>query len=210
MASNKGPKAKVQRRFGEVLIPRPKYQRILEKRAYPPGDHGKEKQYRSGRRSDYGMQLDEKQKLAYIYNVREKQLRIYYKKATRMPGATGDNLLTLLERRLDNVVYRSGLGATIWAARQLVVHGHVLVNGQRLDLPSYQVVAGDTIQLTEKMRKNVHVQEWVEQVAALPSYLDVDKNTTTVTFKYVPEAKEIPVYPQVNVQLVVEFYNRLT
>lgn len=208
MASNRGPKAKVQRRFGEVLVPRPKYQRILEARAYPPGDHGKEKQYRSGRRSDYGQQLDEKQKLAYIYNVREKQMRNYYLKASRLPGATGDNLLSLLERRLDSVIYRSGLGATIWASRQLVVHGHILVNGARLDLPSYQVAPGDTIQVSEKMRKNVHIQEWVEQTAYVPSYLELDKASLTVTFKYLPERKEIQV--PVNEQLVVEFYNRLT
>ena len=113
MSSYHGPKAKVQRRFGELLVPRSKYQKILEKRAYPPGDHGKEKQYRSGRRSDYGLQLDEKQKLAFIFNVRDRQLRNYYKKADQMPGPTGTNLLILLERRLDNVVFRSGLAATI-------------------------------------------------------------------------------------------------
>src|SRR5512134_1077638 len=131
MASYHGPKAKVQRRFGEVLIPRAKYQKILEKRPYPPGDHGKEKQYRSGRRSDFGTQLNEKQKLAFIYNIREAQLRRYFLRARRQPGDTGANLLALLERRLDNLVYRAGFAATIWAARQLVSHGHVLVNGQR-------------------------------------------------------------------------------
>ena len=130
MASYHGPKARVQRRFGEILIPRPKYQRIMEKRAYPPGDHGRDKQYRSGRRSDYGLQLDEKQKLAYIFNVRDRQLRNYFVKARQQSGNTGANLLALLERRLDNVVYRAGLAATIWAARQLVSHGHILVNGK--------------------------------------------------------------------------------
>jgi small subunit ribosomal protein S4 len=124
MASYHGPKARVQRRFGEVLIPRPKYSRILEKRAYPPGDHGKEKQFRQGRRSDYGLQLSEKQKVAFIYNVREGQLRRYFLRARRMPGNTGANLLGLLERRLDNLVYRAGFAATIWAARQMVSHGH--------------------------------------------------------------------------------------
>src|SRR5215470_12345203 len=128
MASYHGPKARVQRRFGEVLVPRPKYARILDKRAYPPGDHGKEKQFRSGRRSDYGLQLNEKQKLAFIYNIREKQLRRYFLRARQGSGNTGENLVVLLERRLDNIVYRAGIAPTIWAARQLVAHGHVTVN----------------------------------------------------------------------------------
>lgn len=209
MASYHGPKAKKQRRFGELLIPRPKYQRILEKRAYPPGEHGKEKQYRSGRRSDYGIQLDEKQKLAFVYNVRERQLRRYYRQADRMAGATGDNLISLLERRLDNLVYRAGFAATVWAARQIVGHRHVLVNGQRVDLPSYLVNPGDVISLTPKMRNNVHVQQWMEQVASsnLP-YLQVDQTAYAATLVTTPERLQIPV--PVDVQLVVEYYNRLT
>ncbi len=208
MASYHGPKAKVQRRFGEVLVPRPKYQRIMEKRAYPPGDHGKEKQYRSGRRSDFGLQLDEKQKLSYIYNIRERQMRNYYKKASQMPGTTGGNLLMLLERRLDNIVYRAGFGATIWAARQIVGHGHITVNGRRLNLPSYQVQPGDIISVGEKFRKNVHLAEWIEQVAYYPPYLQVDKGNLTATFERLPEEGEVQV--PVDVQLVVEYYNRLT
>lgn len=208
MASYHGPKAKPQRRFGELLVPRPKYQRILDQRSYPPGEHGREKSFRSGRRSNYGIQLDEKQKLAYIYNVRERQMRNYYKKADSMGGPTGANLLSLLERRLDNLVYKAGFGATIWAARQLVVHGHVLINGTRLDLPSYQVQAGDVISLKDKMKKNVHVQEWVEQISAYPPYLDVDKENLTATLTRVPEGSEVQV--PVDVQLVVEFYNRIT
>ncbi|QPC82943.1 30S ribosomal protein S4 [Phototrophicus methaneseepsis] len=208
MASYHGPKAKQQRRFGTLLVPRPKYSRILDKRAYPPGDHGKEKSFRGGRRSDYGQQLDEKQKLAYIYNVRERQMRNYYKKAVQMTGATGVNLLGILERRLDNLVYKAGLGATIWASRQLVVHGHVLVNGQRLDLPSYQVKPGDVISLSDKMKKNVHVIEWVDQIAAYPPYLSVNKNEFSATFLRIPEEGEIQA--QVDIQLVVEYYNRLT
>ena len=209
MASYHGPKAKKQRRFGELLVPRPKYQRILEKRAYPPGEHGKEKQYRSGRRSDYGIQLDEKQKLVFVYNVRERQLRRYYRQADRMAGATGDNLISLLERRLDNLVYRAGFAATVWAARQIVGHGHVLVNGQRVDLPSYLVNPGEVFSLTPKMRNNVHVQQWLEQVASsnLP-YLQVDREACAATMVTTPERLQIPV--PVDVQLVVEYYNRLT
>lgn len=208
MASYHGPKARVQRRFGELLIPRPKYSRILENRSYPPGDHGREKSFRSGRRSNYGLQLDEKQKLAFLYNIRERQMRNYYKKATLMPGPTGANLLNLLERRLDNLVYKGGLGATIWAARQLVVHGHVVVNDNRLDLPSYQAQPGDVITLTDKMKKNVHVQEWIEQVGAYPPYIDVDKDNFAITLTREPEDGEVQV--PVEIQLVVEFYNRLT
>jgi small subunit ribosomal protein S4 len=208
MASYHGPKAKIQRRFGEVLMPRPKYAKILEKRAYPPGEHGKEKQYRSGRRSDFGMQLDEKQKLSFVYNVREGQLRNYYKRASQMPGRTGENLLALLETRLDNVVYRAGFGATIWSARQVVNHGHIEVNGKRVNLPSYAVRPGDVITVREKMRKNVHMEEWVESTGAVPGYLSVDKEKMSVTLMRVPEQKEIPV--PVQIQLVVEYYNRLT
>ncbi|GIK28854.1 MAG: 30S ribosomal protein S4 [Chloroflexi bacterium] len=208
MASYHGPKAKVQRRFGEVLIPRAKYQKILDKRSYPPGEHGKEKQFKSGRRSDYGTQLDEKQKLSFIYNIRERQLRTYYRRATRMTGRTGSNMMALLETRLDNVVYRSGLAATIWAARQLVSHGHVTVNGTVVNLPSYAVRVGDAIGLTEKMRKNVHVVEWSESSSNPPEYLLMDKSALTATLSRMPEQEDIPV--QVNIQLVVEFYNRLT
>lgn len=207
MASLHGPKAKTQRRFGEVLIPRAKYQKILEKRAYPPGDHGREKSFRSGRRSNYGMQLDEKQKLSYIYNIRENQLRNYFKRAVRIPGPTGTNLLGLLERRLDNIIYKSGLAATIWAARQMVVHGHILIGGVRIDLPAYQVQPGDVITLTDKMKRNVHITEWVDQISAYPPYLSVNKNDRAVTFLRVPDAGEIQV--PVNIQLVVEFYNRV-
>jgi small subunit ribosomal protein S4 len=209
MASYHGPKAKVQRRFGEVLIPRPKYSRILDKRSYPPGEHGKEKTFRGGRRSNYGTQLDEKQKLAYIYNVRDTQLRNYYLKATTIQGGTtGGNLLILLERRLDNIVYKAGMAATIWAARQLVVHGHVRVNGARVDLPSYLLNAGDVIAISEKMKDNVHVVESMEATTYHPPYLSVDKAKKTATLLRIPEETEIQV--PVNVQLVVEFYNRLT
>lgn len=208
MASYHGPKAKVQRRFGEVLIPRAKYQNILEKRPYPPGEHGKEKQYRSGRRSDYGLQLDEKQKLSYIYNVRERQLRNYYKRADKMPGRTGENLLVLLERRLDSFTTRVGFAATIWAARQIVGHGHIEVNGKRLDLPSYSLQPGDVVSVAEKMRQNVHIQEWMESITSVPSFISLDKNAFSATFMYVPEQKEVPI--PVDIQFVVEYYNRLT
>ncbi|MAS32513.1 MAG: 30S ribosomal protein S4 [Anaerolineaceae bacterium] len=208
MASYHGPKARVQRRFGEVLVPRPKYQRILEKRSYPPGDHGKDKAFRSGRRSNYGLQLNEKQKLSFIFNVREGQLRRYFVKARRQPGNTGTNLLALLERRLDNVVYRAGFAATIWAARQLVNHGHVLVNGQRLDIPSYLVEIDDVISVSERMRKNVHVVESMDGSGSVPDYLTVNKEAFSIRFDRIPERKEMPI--PVDEQLIVEYYTRMT
>lgn len=207
MGSYHGPKARVQRRFGEVLIPRPKYAKILEKRAYPPGDHGKEKQFRSGRRSDYGMQLTEKQKVAFIYNVREGQLRRYFMKARQMPGNTGANMIAMLERRLDNLVYRAGFAATIWAARQLVSHGHILVDGKRLNIPSYQVRPGEVFGVSEKMRKNAHVMEALESNVYAPQYLSVDNSAASATFIRIPERGEIQI--PVDESLVVEFYNRL-
>ena len=208
MASLHGPKAKIMRRFGEALIPRAKYAKILENRPYPPGDHGKEKQYRSGRRSDYATQLEEKQKLSFIYNIRERQLRKYFLRARRIPGATGGNLVVLLERRLDNMVYRAGFAATIWAARQLVTHGHIVVNGARNNLPSYLVKPGDTFSVSDAMRKNVHVVESVESMVTPPSYIAVNPDQVAAQFVRIPERKEVPV--PINEQLVVEFYTRLT
>ncbi len=207
MASYHGPKARVQRRFGEVLAPRPKYQRILEKRGYPPGDHGKEKSFRSGRRSDYGLQLNEKQKLAFVYNIRESQMRRYFLRARQQPGNTGENMLRLLERRLDNLVYRAGFAATIWAARQLVVHGHITVDGAKVDLPSFQVNPGMIIGVSEKMRKNPHVVEAIEGGSLNLAYLSVDKNALQAVFNALPRRDEIPV--PVSEQLIIEFYNRL-
>jgi small subunit ribosomal protein S4 len=208
MGSYHGPKARTQRRFGEVLTPRAKYQKILEKRPYPPGDHGKEKQYRSGRRSDYGLQLSEKQKLSFIYNIRESQLRRYFMRARQMPGATGENLLSLLERRLDNLVYRAGFAPTIWAARQFVTHGHIMVDGQRVNLPSFQVKPGMNISVVEKLRKNEHVLNAMEGVAYNLPYLTVDRNAFSARLNNVPERADIPV--PIAEQLVVEFYTRLT
>jgi len=208
MASYHGPKAKVQRRYGEVLVSRPKYAKILEKRPYPPGEHGKDKQFRSGRRSNYGIQLNEKQKLAFIFNVRDRQMRGYYVKARKQPGNTGTNLLVLLERRLDNIVYRGGFAATIWAARQLVSHGHVLVNGARLDIASYSVNVGDEISVTDKMKQNVHIIESMESMGALPDYLTLHRERMSVTFGHVPERQELPI--PIDEQWIVEWYNRLT
>lgn len=205
---NSRPKAKTMRRFGEVLIARPKYQRIVDKRPYPPGMHGKEKALRRGRLSDFGLQLTEKQKLAFIYNVGERQMRRYYLKASRMPGVTGDNLLALLETRLDNLVYRLGFANTIWAARQMVSHGHILVNGKKLNVASYQVVPGDTITLHQRMRSNVQVVEAIESRGPLPEFVSYEEASFTGTLIRVPNRQEIAI--PVTEQLVVEYYTRKT
>ena len=114
----------------------------------------------------------------------------------------------MLERRLDNVVYKSGLGATIWAARQIVGHGHIMVDGARVNLPSYQVRPGETVEVSDKMKKNAHIQEWVQQAAYFPPYLTVDKDSFRVTLDRVPDEGEVQT--PVDIQLVVEYYNRLT
>lgn len=203
----KRTKAKDQRRFGEVLVPRRKYQQIVEKRPYPPGEHGTSQQFfRGKRRSDFALQLEEKQKLRFMYNVMERQMRNYFKKAVAMPGQTGHNLLVLLERRLDNIIFRTGLAPTIWAARQLVVHRHIEVDGHIVDRPSYSLSAGEEITVRSRMRKNAHIQEWIQEAAPPPQYIDADLENFRLVLKYVPERKEVPVY--VNEQLVVEFYNR--
>jgi len=209
MSSYHGPKAKVQRRFGELLAPRPKYQRILDRRNYPPGQHGPEKQFRgSRRRSDFGIQLDEKQKLAFIYNVREGQLRRYYLKAAKGKSATGAEMIKLLERRLDNIVYRSGLAPTIWAARQLVVHRHIEIDGSIVDRPAYTVKPGEVISIKAEMQKNPQFKQWRDEAVAAPQYIKVNRDKFTAELDYIPERVEIPL--PVNEQLVVEFYNRRT
>src|SRR5574341_164876 len=180
------PKAKTMRRFAELLVPRPKYQRILDKRPYPPGSHGKEKAFRRGRQSDYALQLQEKQKLAFIYNIRERQMLNYYLKASRLAGVTGDNLLILLERRLANLVYRLGLAATVWAARQLIGHGHVQVNGQKIDITSYSVNPGQTITLREKMRQNPGVLESLQSRGPLPDFLAFEEASFMGTLERLP------------------------
>jgi len=205
---NNRPKAKTMRRFGELLMPRPKYQKILDKRPYPPGVHGKEKAFRRGRQSDYALQLEEKQKLAYIYHVGERQLRNYYLQAAKLPGVTGDNLLSLLEVRLENIAYRLGFGATIWASSQLVGHGHVLVDGKKVDVPSYRVVPGQTVTLRDKMRTNADLEVSLASRPPLPDFLSYEEASFTGTLKRNPEREDIQL--PVNEQLVVEFYSRKT
>ncbi|MCB1089978.1 MAG: 30S ribosomal protein S4 [Verrucomicrobiae bacterium] len=203
MARYTGPTDKISRRFGVPLFGSSK---ALERRAYPPGQHGA----RSGRRkqSDYAIALGEKQKLRFQYGILEKQFRRYYEEAARRRGITGDTLLQLLELRLDNVCYRLGLGNTRRASRQFVNHGHITVNGRRVDVPSYQCKPGDVIKVSESNRSQQLAMRLVDLTQARPvlDWLMMDRDKLVGSVVRVPEREEID--PQVNVQQVVELYSR--
>lgn len=203
MARYRGPKDKLNRRFGVALFGPSK---SLERRAYGPGQHGP----RRGRRkqSDYAVALAEKQKLKFQYGVLEKQFRRYFAEASRRRGITGEILLQLLESRLDNVVYRLGMANTRSASRQFVSHGHVLVNGSRVDVPSYVCKPGDVISVRENARSRQVAIRFLDitQAAPVPDWVSVDRDALTGTFARVPSREEIA--PIVNEQLIVELYSR--
>lgn len=207
MARYTGPKAKLCRRFNENLFGTAKYDKILGKRPYGSGQHGKDKAMRK-KVSDYGLHLKEKQKLRFTYGLMEKQFRNLFFKAEKMQGVTGDNLLRLLERRLDNVVYRLGFAVTRMQSRQFVNHGHVLVNGKRVDIPSFLVKPGDVIEIHEKSRTMKALLEAMEMTSLTSPYtwLAVDKNIFRGEFLTVPEVELIPI--QVDLRLIVEFYSK--
>jgi small subunit ribosomal protein S4 len=193
------------RRFGVVLAASPKYQRILEKRPNPPGQHGgRAKRKKVGA---YGSRLFEKQKLKAFYGVAERQIRRYVAEATRQQGPTGTNLLRILEQRLDAVVYRLGFAPSIWAARQLVGHGHVRVDGRRVDIPSYQVRPNEVITLSERFRRSRQMAIWSERGGIVPPpYLELDRDQLSGRLVRQPERDEIPV--PIDDRLIVEFYSR--
>nr|MDJ0862188.1 30S ribosomal protein S4 [Gammaproteobacteria bacterium] len=168
------------------------------------GQHGQ----RRSRLSDYALQLRQKQKLRRMYGVLEKQFRLYYKEADRRKGSTGENLLKILEGRLDNVVYRMGFASSRDEARQLVRHNGITVNGRKLNIPSYQVRPEDVIAVAENTRKHLRVQSSVEmaQQRGIPDWLDVDAKGMKGIFKAVPERSELP--PEINENLVVELYSK--
>ena len=203
MATYRGAKARMMRRFQEVMFRSPKYHGILEKRPNPPGDAGA--RGRRGKKSEYGKRLDEKQKLRFRYNVLEKQMRRYVKRAFNDKGVSGHVLLQLLESRLDNVVYRLGFATTIWAARQIVNHGHILVNGKRVNIPSYELKVGDVISLREKMRKNQQILDAINYCPAsmIPPYLSADRDNFSGSLASVPKRDEIP--EKIDEQLIVEY-----
>jgi len=176
----------------------------VEKRAYPPGQHGQ----RKGRPSDYGTQLREKQKLRRIYGVLEAQFSNYYEEADRLRGSTGENLLKLLERRLDNVVYRMGFGASRSQARQLVRHNAILVNTKRLNIPSYQVRPSDVIEIAPGAREQLRVKAALEaaEQRGFPDWVEVDSKAMKGVFKTVPERSELPA--DIREQLVIALYSK--
>ncbi|WP_428241727.1 30S ribosomal protein S4 [Gynuella sp.] len=206
MARYIGPKCKLSRREGTDLFLKSGV-RALDtkcKAESAPGVHGA----RRGRLSDYGLQLREKQKVRRIYGILEKQFRGYYKEAARRKGATGENLLQILESRLDNVVYRMGFGSTRAEARQLVSHKAILVNGQTLNIPSYQVKVGDVIALRERAQKQLRVQNALEISSgrAVVGWVEVDSKKFEGTFKAVPERSDLSA--DINENLIVELYSK--
>lgn len=171
----------------------------------PPGQHGVRRQRRT---SDYALQLREKQKLRRMYGVLERQFRNYYKEAARRKGATGENLLRLLECRLDNVVYRMGFGSTRAESRQLVNHGSIMVNGRCVDVPSYQVALSDVVSIREKARKQQRIQDslTLTEQHGFPGWVVVDVSKMEGVLQAVPDREDLP--PDVNEQLVVELYSK--
>jgi small subunit ribosomal protein S4 len=206
MARYIGPTCKLSRREGTDLFLKSGV-RPLEskcKAEAAPGMHGQ----RRGRLSDYGVQLREKQKVRRLYGVLEKQFRGYYKEAARRKGATGENLLQLLEGRLDNVVYRMGFGSTRAEARQLVSHKSILVNGKTLNIPSYQVKAGDVVAVREKAKNQLRIQNSLGIAAqrADVDWVEVNTDKKEGTFKRVPERSDLPA--EINENLIVELYSK--
>lgn len=213
MARYTGPVCKLCRRDGEKLFLKgarclsPKCS--VERRTYPPGQHGKDAQFRRGRGSDYSLQLREKQKARRMYGILERQFRRYFSEALRRPGLTGSNLLTILESRLDNVVYRLGWADSRAHARQIVQHGHITVNGRRTNIPSYLVRPNDLVAIREQSRSRQYFKElraYMEDRPHAPEWLSVNVGAIEGTVLRVPERRDIDL--PLNEQLIVEYYSR--
>jgi small subunit ribosomal protein S4 len=208
MARYRGPVEKLERRLGVDLALKGERRlagkSALEKRPYAPGQHGQ----RRAKVSDYGLQLREKQKAKFMYGVSEKQFRNLFAEANRKEGNTGSNLVQLLERRLDNVVYRMGFATTRRFARQLVSHGHLLVDGQKVDIPSFRVKAGQKIEIREASKNNPQVQRASELVkqTGMVDWVDVDSEKVFGIFTRVPERDEVKI--PVEERLIVELYSK--
>lgn len=200
MSRYRGPRLRVVRRLGDL----PGLTRKTPRRSYPPGQHGQNRR----KRSEYAIRLEEKQKLRYNYGITEKQLLRYVRRARRATGSTGQSLLQMLEMRLDNTIFRLGMAGTIPAARQLVNHGHVTVNGRVVNIASYQCRPGDVISVIDRDRSKRLVQQNMEfpGLANLPSHLEFDKNTLTGKVNSVIEREWVAL--QINELLVVEYYSR--
>lgn len=200
MARYTGPKAKIARRFNDPILGASK---ALQKKAYPPGQHGRGRKKKS---SEYAVQLMAKQKAKYTYGVLEKQFSNLFQKAVRQDGITGENLLKLLEARLDNVVYRLGIAKTRRAARQLVSHKHVTVNGQIVNIPSYTVKAGDVIAVRAKSQKIEGIAESLTVRTNQYSWLEWDDSILAGKYIMNPDRSEIP--ENIQEQLIVELYSK--
>ncbi len=208
MARYRGPREKLERRLGVDLglkgERRLAGKSALEKRPYPPGQHGQ----RRTKISEYGLQLREKQKAKFMYGVSEKQFRSIFQEANRREGNTGELLVQLLEQRLDNVVYRMGFATTRAFARQLVNHGHILVDGKRVDIPSYRVKPGQKVEVREKSKNNPQIQRSMELTnqTGMVEWVDVDKEKLFGIFTRIPEREEVSI--PVEERLIVELYSK--
>lgn len=205
MAKVTTPKGKLVRKFGENIFGNPKYDKLLNRKPYAPGQHG---QGRRSKLSNYGIQLQEKQKIKFMYGLLEKQFRLTFQKADKMEGETGTNMLQLLESRLDNIVYKLGFASSRPAARQLVSHKHLLVNNRVVNIPSYILKPGETIEIREKSRKMDIILESMRRIKGDIdlTWLSLDKAKMKGTFISVPDRDEMQL--TVNEQLVVELYSK--
>ena len=200
MARYTGPAYKKSRRLSFSTLENGKE---LAKRPYAPGQHGQD---RRKKLSEYGIQMQEKQKVRILYGLNEKQFRRTFERASKMKGIAGENLLVLLESRLDNMVYRLGMARTRRSARQIVNHGHILVNGKKVDIPSYTTKVGDVISVKENSKNHPAIIDSLEQNRTVPAFLEMDKKNLTGKYLRTPERTELN--PEINEQLIVEFYNR--
>jgi small subunit ribosomal protein S4 len=205
MSRYTGPKARVSRRLGTNIWGTQGENKAMEKRPYPPGEHGRTR--RRGNASEYLMQLQEKQKARFSYGLTERQFRNLYKEASRREGVTGENMLRYLELRLDNVVYRAGWAATRPQARQFVNHGHVKVNGKRVDIPSFRVRKGDVIELKDKSREMITITWNIDVLSRTPpAWLEAGDGGFQVSVRELPVREQIDV--PVREQLIVELYSK--
>ena len=201
MARYTGPKTKIARKFGEAIFGDDK---SFEKRNYPPGQHGNNR--RRGKKSEYAIQLMEKQKAKYTYGILERQFRNMFEKATSSQGITGEVLLQLCESRLDNVVFRMGISPSRRGARQLVSHRHITVNGELVNIPSYQLKAGDVVGVREKSKSLTAIQDSLSNSSNVYEWITWNNETKQGTFVSVPERIQIP--EKINEQFIVELYSK--
>ena len=201
MARYRGPKAKIARKFREPIFGPSK---ALEKKNYPPGQHGNSR--RRGKKSEYANQLAEKQKAKYTYGILERQFRNMFKRATASKGITGEVLLQLCESRLDNVVFRMGIAPSRSAARQLVSHRHILVNGEKVNIPSYQLKPGDTVGVREKSKSLEAIENSLANASHVYEWITWDNAVKRGTYVSKPERIQIP--ENINEQFIVELYSK--